>query len=167
MFGIGEGITAAMNWKIAKEQMQFQERMSSTAFQRQMADMKDAGLNPMLAKNMGGATTPPGAAIPVDFKDSFKRHREATSGAQLLKQQVSTEKQRTRLTRNQAELAETQSMHQLYSAKKVITEDRLLRFQEPGAEFRSKYDQTSAGKFFNAVHKAGIKIPGFFGGTGR
>lgn len=53
------------NIALAREQMAFQERMSNSAYQRAMADMRKAGLNPILAAKQP-ASTPGGQTARVD-----------------------------------------------------------------------------------------------------
>jgi hypothetical protein len=58
----GQQQTNASNAEQAQKQMEFQRDMSSTAYQRAVDDMRKAGLNPALAYQQGGASTPSGAA---------------------------------------------------------------------------------------------------------
>ena len=57
--------TSAFNALEAQKNRDWQEHMSNTAYQRAMADMRAAGLNPILAYQQGGASTPGGSNAAV------------------------------------------------------------------------------------------------------
>lgn len=61
----GQASANRMQKQLAQKQMDFQERMSSTAYQRAVTDLQKAGLNPILAGKVGGASSPGGAMAQI------------------------------------------------------------------------------------------------------
>ena len=71
---LGSRQSARMSQASAREQMAFQAEQTGTGYQRAMADMKRAGLNPMLAAKLGPAASGSGAMAQIpDFGTAVQR----------------------------------------------------------------------------------------------
>ena len=95
--GAGAVIQGLASYKSAQKQMKFQREMSNTAIQRQVADMRKAGINPILAAKYGGASTPTGASYQVpNIGAAGVEGYKGTSSAKQMQQQTKQSEAQTK-----------------------------------------------------------------------
>lgn len=164
----GVNATNAANIDIANAQMAFQERMSNTSWQRGIADMRKAGINPMLAVSQGGSSSPPGAAIGVQNPkaQSIDAMNSAVNAA-ISFAQLKQIKEQTRKTMSDIDVNNTVKVANLAdatlkerNAQVAANSARLIREQSKataldnvGRSVEAAIDSSVVGKALRAVNR--------------
>jgi len=141
---IGNLASAKMSADFAKgmsrEQMIFQQTMSSTAHQRQVADMRAAGLNPILSATGGhGASTPPGATATMPdarLGDAITQGASAAQSRRLMRQQEAIGRETERKTKAEGDAAESEAYIADYERR--VYDAMRHNYKEGGIDLEAK-----------------------------
>jgi len=144
----GQQSANASNAQMAQQQMDFQERMSSSSYQRGVQDLRAAGLNPMLAYSQGGASSPGGST--AQMGNEIGAGMSSALGAVQALTSIENVNSQTDFTRAQTAnaLATAEKIQEeigATSASAEYTRDlaRNVRAGLPGTEAESAYKRGS------------------------
>jgi hypothetical protein len=127
----GQLASNKMQYKQAYKNRKFQERMSSTAHQREVEDLKKAGLNPMLSAMGSGSSTPSGA-MAQSTAETGEGEGLIGAGEQILNSAIATKTLKQDLKNLKAQEQQTKAQ-----TKKLKSEKTLIDKGVPKAEMEN------------------------------
>lgn len=169
---LGGLIQNRSNTASAKRQMEFQERMANTSYQRARNDMTLAGYSPYLAYSQGGATSPGGAQATmsdvigpaVNSAQSARRLKteletmESTMMSQARDRQTSVDladkyKQDVKESKAREELTNQQSLNVEQGRIGQSLQNLIMEMQMSGHRNRRNVEDTRFGRWMPYVER--------------
>jgi len=136
---IGQERANRANAELAGRQMEFQRHMSNTAHEREVRDLRRAGLNPILSATGGqGASTPAGASAVMENSEGAA----ATSAIEALRL-----RKEIQATAQEIETSKAVEQREKATAKEIDA-------RTPGVAGESKAKETIFNQLTNGMRKA-------------